>query len=64
MYDALKGIWEKKCARCGKIFISAPQHMYRYDGKWFCSYTCYDRHLDDVESKAKKGKGGKKNDAL
>ena len=37
-------IWggiEKKCAKCGKRFISAAEHIYKKNGKWYCSWTCY-----------------------
>ena len=57
MKNYIAGFREIKCSRCGKVFVPAPQHMYRYDGKWLCRYTCYDQHLDEVEGRKKKGKG-------
>lgn len=44
---------EKKCKKCGKIFIPAPMHIYHAGSKYYCSWTCY-LHRDDTE--------GKKND--
>lgn len=42
---------EKKCKKCGKLFIAAPEHIYR-DGRnrsrWYCSWTCY-LHRQDTE---------------
>lgn len=43
------GIREKKCAKCGKLFISAPQHIYREKSKWFCSWTCYNHRNNEIE---------------
>lgn len=47
-----------KCGRCGKEFIAAPLHSYKYDGKIYCTYTCYNAFLNEIEaeklSKAKK----------
>lgn len=35
----------KICKRCGKMFIPAPQHLYKIqkDGKsnYYCSYNCW-----------------------
>lgn len=44
--DGIYGLEEKKCAICGKMFIPAPQHVYKRTygtgggTKWFCSYHC------------------------
>ena len=36
---------EKKCAKCGKVFLAAPEHIYRKGkskrSKWYCSWTCF-----------------------
>lgn len=40
-------VWqnERKCAKCGKVFLAAPEHIYKTGtnrhNKWFCSWTCY-----------------------
>ena len=34
------GYFEKNCPVCGKRFIPAPEHVYKYNGWYFCSYTC------------------------
>lgn len=42
---------EKKCAKCGKKFVPAVNHIYRKGKKWYCSWTCYNhRHDEDKNS--------------
>ncbi len=41
---------EKKCKKCGKIFIPAPLHKYKDGSKYYCSWTCY-LHRNDQEAK-------------
>ena len=57
------GILEAKCDRCGKIYVEQPQHIFKklYNRKLyhFCSWTCYNAHNQEVESK-KANKGGQK----
>ena len=49
--DPLKNILpEKRCKKCGKIFIPAPMHIYKDRGKYYCSWTCY-LHRKDTEVK-------------
>lgn len=45
---------EVKCRKCGKVFIPAPQHVFRDTYGLYCSWTCYN-HKDDRK------KGGRKN---
>ena len=35
-------IIERRCAQCGRSFVSAPYHVFhdRSHGLWFCKYTC------------------------
>lgn len=40
---------EKKCRKCGKIFIPAPLHIYKDKSRWYCSWTCYN-HRNDKEA--------------
>lgn len=49
----LFGHREKKCKKCGKEFIAAPEHIYHEGTKYYCSWTCY-LHRND--------RGVKKND--
>lgn len=42
------------CPICGKLFIPAPQHIYKENGKVYCSWTCFCRRV--VKEKAKKVK--------
>lgn len=41
---------EKTCAKCGKVFLPAPFHVFRVKekGEWYCSWSCYN-HKDDKE---------------
>ena len=43
---------EMTCGKCGKIFIPAPQHIYKDDEHIYCSWTCYN-HRDDGKKKVK-----------
>ena len=45
------GMYEKKCAKCGKNFISAPEHVYKTNRKWYCSWTCYNHRNDEGKIK-------------
>lgn len=37
---------EKKCAKCGKTFIAAPEHIFKQGTKWYCTWTCYNHRND------------------
>lgn len=37
---------EHKCRKCGKLFIPAPQHVYKDNRGFYCTWTCYN-HKDD-----------------
>lgn len=43
----------KKCAKCGKKFYPAPQHVFKENSKWYCTWTCYN-HRKDKKKKEKK----------
>ena len=49
---------ELKCPICGKIFVPAPEHVYRdkrsWHGRFVCSYGCV------IKSERMKGERGKK----
>lgn len=47
---------EKKCRKCGRIFIPAPMHIYKDGSRYYCSWTCY-LHRNDTEVKIKNDKG-------
>lgn len=38
------------CPKCGKIFVPAPQHIYKDNGKTYCSWTCYN-HREQAQKK-------------
>lgn len=39
------------CGKCGKIFVPAPQHIFKDDAHMYCSWTCYNHR--DKEKKVK-----------
>lgn len=39
---------EHKCAKCGKTFLAAPEHVFKKNHKWYCKWTCY-KHRNDPE---------------
>jgi hypothetical protein len=41
-----------KCAKCGREFIPAPQHVFRAEWKWYCKWTCYNHRNDTKEESA------------
>lgn len=43
---------ETNCKKCGKVFITAPYHIYKDYRGFFCSWTCY-LHKDDNKGKRK-----------
>lgn len=43
---------EKKCHKCGKIFIPGVEHIYKERGKYYCCWTCF-LHRKDPEVKLK-----------
>ena len=40
---------EKRCRKCKKMFIAAPEHIYREGSAFYCSWTCY-LHRHDKEA--------------
>ena len=44
---------EMFCAKCGKNFIPAPEHLYRNGKGWYCSYTCWIRSEDEKKKQGK-----------
>lgn len=47
---------EKYCAKCGKSFIPAPEHIFKCGSKYYCKWTCY-LHRNDSEVKKKDDEG-------
>ena len=46
--DSYYFIQEKKCHKCGKVFIPGAEHIYRDHNKWYCKWTCYLHRKDNV----------------
>lgn len=46
---------ERTCARCGKRFIAQIEHIFKKNGMWYCSWTCYN-HRHDTKEQEKKEK--------
>ncbi len=40
---------EKRCRKCHKKFIDAPEHRYREGSAYYCSWHCY-LHRHDKEA--------------
>lgn len=39
------------CANCGKEFLPAPYHVFKYNGRYYCKWTCYNhRNITKEES--------------
>lgn len=51
--DNLFYLLERKCPICGKNFIPAPEHIYRYRKQLFCKWTCYRSFLRQNEERPK-----------
>lgn len=34
------------CAKCGREFIPAPQHVFKKNGRYYCKWTCYNHRND------------------
>lgn len=45
-----------KCAKCGKVFVPAPFHVYRVESKYYCKWTCYN-HRNDKPEEVKENEG-------
>lgn len=53
MDDRTMQFVEKRCAKCGKIFIAAPFHIYKDNGEYYCKWTCYN-HREDGKANNRK----------
>lgn len=45
---------ERICAKCGKVFIPAPYHIYKDDNGIYCKWTCYNHRNDGKPSASRK----------
>ena len=45
------GISERRCGRCGKSFIPAPQHALKDARNVYCSCTCFMHRKDGTKKK-------------
>jgi hypothetical protein len=48
-------VWSQhKCSKCGKVFLAAPEHIYRdkNKSKWYCTWTCFN-HKNDKQERVK-----------
>ena len=39
------GMKQDKCPECKRTFMRSPEHAYKRDGKFFCSYTCFRKEV-------------------
>ena len=51
---------ERKCEKCGKLFIPQPLHRFREHGKYYCKWTCWN-HRKDKEDKEKRNERSENN---
>ena len=47
--EGYKQLTERRCSRCGRIFVPAPYHAYKKYNYVFCSYGCYNSFLKERE---------------
>jgi uncharacterized OB-fold protein len=50
--DKIIGLEEKKCAKCGKLFVPSYHHTFKQKGKgkYWCSWTCFNHRNDKHET--------------
>lgn len=53
---------ERKCPVCGKTFIPAPYHIYRYESKIYCGWNCHVSARKEREQKEIKEREEKLNE--
>lgn len=34
------------CEKCGQVFIPAPMHIFKENGKWYCKWSCWEHRKD------------------
>ena len=37
------------CAKCGKEFVPAPEHVFKCYRKYYCKWTCYNHRNDKTK---------------
>lgn len=49
---------EKNCEYCGKLFFNLDytHYVYKRDGKYYCSYTCWTKSEKEEKPKPKRNK--------
>lgn len=47
----MKGVYitTAKCKKCGKAFVPAPYHIYRYGNYLYCSWTRFNHRNDKTK---------------
>lgn len=62
-YSKLNNLFpEKKCKKCGNIFIAAPMHRFREGRAFYCSWTCFLHRHDTHKKSTLITKGNQEND--
>ena len=44
---------EVRCPKCGKIFVPAPQHIFRDRYGFYCSWTCYNHRKEGRQKRSR-----------
>lgn len=40
---------EKRCAKCGKLFVPTYNHVFTERGKFWCKWSCWNHRKDKDE---------------
>ena len=40
------------CAKCGKEFLPAPYHVFKYNKRYYCKWTCYNHRKDKTKEES------------
>ena len=47
---------DHKCPICGKVFVPAPEHIFKVGSKWFDKWTCYNKYVTEADKNKRQGK--------
>lgn len=55
------GVTLVTCPICKKVFVPAPQHAFKIDGKFVCSWSCLRHGAMEKEKKRRERRKGHEN---
>lgn len=47
---------DQKCPVCGKVFVPAPEHIFKVGSKWFDRWSCYSKYVTEADKHKRQGK--------